>query len=143
LSGGKYQQHLYDQDWVCLTRGNHPRIGTRFGLKQYRSEGHVVIAAGTGTQLLEQTLVRERIEREVVLELSGFLGLGAIVQTTDLVATVPRHISETLAQVNGLKVHDCPVAIDWLALRQHWHARYHHEAGNRWLRGVVALLFCS
>lgn len=143
LSSGMYQQHLYDQDWVCLVNSNHPRIGARFGLKQYRSEGHVVIAAGTGAQLLEQTLVRERIEREVVLELPGFLGLGAIVQTTDLVATVPRHIGETLAQVNGLKVHDCPVAVDGFAVRQHWHARYHHEAGNRWLRGVVALLFCS
>lgn len=143
LSSGMYQQHLYDQDWVCLVNGNHPRIGARFGLKQYRSEGHVVIAAGTGAQLLEQTLVRERIEREVVLELPGFLGLGAIVQTTDLVATVPRHIGETLAQVNGLKVYDCPVAVDGFAVRQHWHARYHHEAGNRWLRGMVALLFCS
>lgn len=143
LSSGMYQQHLYDQDWVCLSNGRHPRIGARFGLRQYRSEGHVVIAAGTGAQLLERTLVRERIEREVVLELPGFLGLGAIVQTTDLIATVPRHIGETLAKVNGLKVHACPVPVDGFAVRQHWHARYHHEAGNRWLRGVVATLFCG
>jgi hypothetical protein len=40
-------------------------------------------------------------------------------------------------------VHNCPVAVEGFAVRQHWHARYHHEAGNRWLRGVVALLFSS
>lgn len=141
LSGGIYQQQLYEQDWVCLTNKHHPRIGARFGIKQYRTEGHVVIAAGTGAQLLEQALARERIERVVVLELPGFLGLGAVVQTTDLVATLPRHIGETLAQANDLCVHNCPVAVERFAVRQHWHARYHHEAGNRWLRGVIALLF--
>ncbi|MBN3786647.1 LysR family transcriptional regulator [Burkholderia sp. Ac-20353] len=141
LSGGIYQQQLYDQDWVCLTNGHHPRIGTRFGIKQYRSEGHISIAAGTGAQLLEQALARERIERDVILELPGFLGLGAVVQTTDLVATLPRHIGETLAQANDLHVYNCPVPVERFAVRQHWHARYHHEAGNRWLRGVIALLF--
>jgi DNA-binding transcriptional LysR family regulator len=110
-------------------------------VKQYRSEGHIAIAAGTGAQLLEQALARERIERDVVLELPGFLGLGAVVQTTDLVATLPRHIGETLAQANDLHVHTCPVPVERFAVRQHWHARYHHEAGNRWLRSVIALLF--
>ncbi|MEX3939964.1 LysR family transcriptional regulator [Paraburkholderia sp. BR10937] len=141
LSGGIYQQQLYGQDWVCLTNRHHPHIRGRLGLKQYRSEGHVAIESGTGAQLLELALARERIERDVVLQLPGFLGLGTIVQTTDLVATLPRHIGETLAQANDLAVHACPIPVDGFAVRQHWHARYHHEAGNRWLRGVVHQLF--
>jgi hypothetical protein len=116
-------------------------VGARFGLRQYRAEGHVAIAAGTGALLLDQALARERIERDIVLELPGFLGLGAVIQTTDLVATLPRHIGETLAHANDLHMHKCPVPVEGFAVRQHWHARYHYEAGNRWLRGVVALLF--
>ncbi|PAK11068.1 LysR family transcriptional regulator [Burkholderia ubonensis] len=141
LGGGIYQQKLYDQDWVCLANRHHPRIRGRLGTKQYRSEGHVAITAGTGAQLLEQALRQARIERDVVLELPGFLGLGAIVQTTDLITTLPRHIGETLAQASDLAVHACPIPVDGFAVRQHWHARYHHEAGNRWLRGVVIQLF--
>ncbi|WP_116137293.1 LysR family transcriptional regulator [Trinickia diaoshuihuensis] len=141
LSGGIYQQQLYRQDWVCLVNAHHPRIRARLLLKQYCSEGHAVIESGTGAQLLEQALARARIEREVVLQLPGFLGLGTIVQTTDLIATLPRHIGETLAAANGLAVHPCPVPVDGFSVRQHWHARYHHEAGNRWLRGVVVQLF--
>lgn len=91
--------------------------------------------------MLEQALARKRVERDVALQLPGFLGLGTIVQTTDLIATLPRHIGETLAQTNDLAVHSCPVPVDGFAVRQHWHARYHHEAGNRWLRGVVVQLF--
>ncbi|TDG06523.1 LysR family transcriptional regulator [Paraburkholderia guartelaensis] len=141
LSGGVYQQQLYQQDWVCLTNRHHPRVRGRLGLKQYRSAGHVAIESGTGAQLLELALARERIERDIVLQLPGFLGLGTIVQTTDLVATLPRHIGETLAQANDLAVHTCPISVDGFAVRQHWHARYHHEAGNRWLRSVVLQLF--
>ncbi|KAG8152167.1 LysR family transcriptional regulator [Burkholderia catarinensis] len=141
LGGGIYQQKLYDQDWVCLVNRHHPRIRGRLGGKQYRAESHVAITAGTGAQLLEQALMRERIERDVVLELPGFLGLGAIVQTTDLITTLPRHIGETLAQTNDLAVHACPIPVEGFAVRQHWHARYHHEAGNRWLRGLVIQLF--
>ncbi|SAK44268.1 LysR family transcriptional regulator [Caballeronia calidae] len=143
LSGGIYQQQLYEQDWVCLTNRHHPRLRARMSAKQYRAEGHVGIAAGTGAQLLDQALAREHVERRVVLELPGFLGLGAIIQTTDLIATLPRHIGETLARANDLAVHTCPIPVDGFAVRQHWHARYHHEAGNRWLRGVVSQLFGS
>jgi DNA-binding transcriptional LysR family regulator len=141
LSGGIYQQHLYDQDWVCIASRNHPRIRKRLGVKAYRSEGHVAITAGTGTALLEQALARERIERNIALELPGFLGLGAIVQSTDLIATLPRHIGETLEQASDLAVYACPIPVEGFAVRQHWHARYHHEAGNRWLRSEVARLF--
>ncbi len=143
LGGGIYQQKLYDQDWVCLANRHHPRIRGRLGAKQYRSEGHVVITAGTGAQLLDQALMRERIERQVVLALPGFLGLGAIIQSTDLITTLPRHIGETLAQAGDLTVHACPIEVEGFAVRQHWHSRYHHEAGNRWLRGVVVQLFAN
>jgi DNA-binding transcriptional LysR family regulator len=143
LGGGIYQQQLYEQDWVCLANRHHPRIRRRLGLKQYCVEGHVVITAGTGAQLLEQALMRQDIERDVVLELPGFLGLGAIIQSTDLITTLPRHIGETLAQASDVAVHACPIPVEGFAVRQHWHARYHHEAGNRWLRGLVMQLFGS
>jgi DNA-binding transcriptional LysR family regulator len=141
LSAGMYQQQLYKQDWVCLVNREHPRIQGRFSLKQYKVEGHIAITAGTGAQLLEQTLLREHIDRDVVLELPGFLGLGSIINTTDLIATLPRHIGETLARLNDLSVYSCPVPVEGFAVRQHWHARYHHEAGNQWLRHLVMQLF--
>jgi len=75
--------------------------------------------------------------------LPGFLGLGAIIQSTDLITTLPRHIGETLAQASDVAVHACPIPVEGFAVRQHWHARYHHEVGNRWLRGLVMQLFGS
>lgn len=142
LEAGFYQQTLFTQDWVCLAHPAHPRIRPNaFGLKQYSQEAHAGIVSGTGAQLLEAAVRELGIERRVVLHMPGFLGLPAILSTTDLIATLPRHIGETLAAVAGLRVLRCPVPIPGFSVQQHWHARYHHDAANRWLRGVCADLF--
>lgn len=141
LEAGFYQQTLFTQDWVCLANAGHPRIGDTLSLDQYADESHILIGSGTGSILLGDALKRQKIERKVLLELPGFLGLSAILSSTDLIATLPRQIGETLARMAGLRVLACPVAIPSFTVKQHWHARYHHDAANRWLRGVCANLF--
>jgi DNA-binding transcriptional LysR family regulator len=141
LESGIYQQTLFPQDWVCLANRRHPRIGKTLTLQTYRNEAHVSIVGGTGAQLLEAALLARRVRRNIALELPGFLGLYAIVSTTDLIATLPRHTGETLAKLGDMKVYPCPVPIPKFAVKQHWHVRYHHDAGNRWLRNTLASLF--
>jgi len=141
LESGIYQQTLFPQNWVCLANRNHPRLGKTLSLAQYKEDAPIGIVAGTGYQLLEAALHSRRVLRKVVLELPGFLGLVRIVGTTDLIVTLPRHIGETLAGVGELRVFNCPVPIPAFTVKQHWHARYHNDPGNRWLRGVIATLF--
>lgn len=146
LESGFYQQVLYPQDWVCLVNARHPRIGAKgLGLRDYKAEAHIGIVGGTGVQLLEAALERQQVERRILLELPGFLGLAAIVSTTDLVATVPRHIGETLANSSAgvLNVHDCPVPVPPFTVKQHWHARFHQDSANRWLRALCEELFAA
>jgi DNA-binding transcriptional LysR family regulator len=145
LEAGFYQQALYAQDWVCLANARHPRLSLpgrkTLTRRLYEAEGHVGITGGTGGELLAHALKRARIGRTVMLELPGFLGLGAIVASTDLIATLPRQIGEALAASAGLAVHASPLPIAPFTVKQHWHARVHHDGANRWLRGVCEGLF--
>ena len=141
LEAGFYQQTLYEQDFVCLMNSRHPRIGEALTLRQYRTEPHVSILSRSGYSVIDLALKRQHIVRDVRLELPGFLGLVAILGTSDLVATVPRMIGETLARIGGLRLAACPVRVPPFLVKQHWHARYHNDPGNRWLRGVCAELF--
>lgn len=143
LDRGFYQQALFDQDWVCLCNADHPSIGEKLHLKHYLAEAHVGIVSGTGAQLLESALQKLGKPRRVQLALPGFLGLPGILSTSDLVATLPRHIGETLAQAAGLRVLPCPVAIEGFTVKQYWHTRYHQDPANRWLRSVCAELFLN
>lgn len=141
LESGFYQQTLFEQQWVCLANARHPRIQHTLTVAQYEAEAHAVIASGTGSSLLAAALKRHHIERQVLLEMPGFLGLPAILSTTDLIATLPRQIGETLARAAGLDVLPCPLPVPSFMVKQHWHERYQHDPANRWLRGVCATLF--
>lgn len=142
LDEGLGRQRLFEQDWVCLTSSDHPRVH-QLARARYEAEGHVNVVRGTGAHLLEEALVREQVERRVVLKIPGILGLGSIIGASDLLATVPRHIGETLAADHGLALHACPLPIAGFTVRQHWHPRYHQEPGVRWLRELTARLFRS
>lgn len=75
-----------------------------WNLDAYQAEAHIGISSGTGYQLLDNAVAAQRITRQIRLELPGFLGLSAIVSTSDLIATLPRHIGETLARAAGLRM---------------------------------------
>jgi DNA-binding transcriptional LysR family regulator len=147
LDTGFYQQTLFAQDWICLVNAQHPRVSSdapgHWNLCAYQREGHIGISAGTGYQLMDEAVKAQHIERRIQLELPGFLGLSAILSTSDLVATLPRQIGETLARAAGLRALPCPFDIPGFTVKQYWHARYHHDVASRWLRGVCADLFMT
>ncbi len=142
LEAGFYQQQLFRQTLVCMVRRDHPRIADALSLAQYEQESHVAVAAsGTGHWILDKTLEDQRIARRIALRLPNFLGIGRVVASTDLIATVPRLLGEILAETERVRLLEPPMSLPAYAVKQHWHERYHHDHGNRWLRGVVAELF--
>lgn len=143
LEAGFYQQTLYTQDWICLVNSRHPRIGESLSRAMYAAEGHINISAGTAHDFLDSALREQAIERRVLLEIPSFLGLPAIISSTELIVTLPRYLGETLAEAGGLRVLKCPLSIPSFKVKQHWHARYHLEGANRWLRGTCAELFLN
>jgi DNA-binding transcriptional LysR family regulator len=141
LEAGFHDQRLYTQDFVCLINVQHPRIRTEFSARAYQAEGHIGILSSTSYTMLQNSLKSHGIARDVQLELPGFLGLAAIVSSTDLIATVPRMIGEALASSGTIRVVSCPVRIPSFTVKQYWHVRYHDDPGIRWLRASCARLF--
>ena len=141
LESGFYQQAFYDQDFICLVSPHHALLGTSMTLADYRAAAHVEALSGKSHALLAEALAQHRIDRDVLLQLPGFLGLASVIAETDLVATVPREIGETLARNGGLRVLKCPFQPPSFTVKQYWHVRMHHDPAHRWLRGVCASIY--
>lgn len=141
LETGFHEQALYQQDFVCLVARKHPRVKRVFSLEAFIAEEHVAVLSSASYPVLNAALAEQGIVRRTVLELPGFLGLAAVISTTDLIATVPRTIGETLAAAGGIRVFRCPLQIAPFEVKQYWHARCQHDAGHRWLRSVCVQLF--
>jgi DNA-binding transcriptional LysR family regulator len=145
LDAGFYQQTLFKQNFVCLVAKEHPRItGARMTVKRFSSEAHAVVASsGTGHAIVDKTIAKQRIDRRVVAHLSSFLGVARIVARTELLVIVPRVLGEVLATQEPVKLVEPPFALPSYAVKQHWHERFHADAGNMWLRRTMAQLFGS
>jgi DNA-binding transcriptional LysR family regulator len=144
LEAGFYQQALFEQNFVCLAARDHPRIQSRLSRRAFMAEGHIVVtASGTGHSIVDKVLARHKIERRVVLRVPSFLGVARIVAQTELLVIVPRLLGDTLASQEPVQLLQPPVALPSYKVKQHWHERFHADAGNVWLRRTMAELFAA
>lgn len=142
LEAGFYQQKLFKDGFACVTRRDHPRIGRKLTENTFKSERHVVlIAPGTGNEIVENELKRQGMQRKVALSLPTLPGVGNLLANTDLIATVPERVAQTLAKIAHVKILIPPYRFPDFSIKQHWHERYHQDPGNRWLRSTLAELF--
>ncbi len=142
LEAGFYQQKLFDQGFACVVRRDHPRVGQRLTENLFKREKHVVITApGTGHELVEHALARQRFERNVALSLPTLPGVGNLLANTDLMATVPERVAQMLVRIARVKALSPPFKFPAFSIKQHWHERYQQDPANRWLRSTVADLF--
>jgi len=142
LDRGFFQQNLFEQDFVCLVRRDHSRIKKTLSLEQFKEEGHLLVTtSGTGHWIIDKHLKDLQIERKIMLELPTFLGLLTIVEQTDLIAIIPRRLGELLQGQGKIKLLPPPVVLPHYFVKQHWHERFHHDLGNRWLRALLMKCF--
>jgi DNA-binding transcriptional LysR family regulator len=139
LEAGFYQQTLFMQDFVCLVARNHPRIREALNLKAFCNEGHIVVTtSGTGHAIVDKEFAKRKIERRIVLRVPSFLGVGRLVASTPLISIVPRRLGEVLADQEKIRMFAAPIRLSPYAVKQHWHARFHSDPGNIWLRHLIS-----
>lgn len=150
LEAGFHQQILFTQNFVCLAAKNHPRIGgngkgnDKIGRTAFLKEGHIVVkTSGTGHWIVDKVFEQHGMARKVVLRLPSFLGVAHIVAETELLVIVPRKLGEKLVSQEDIKLLAPPLPLPSFSVKQHWHERFHADAGNIWLRRAIADLFST
>jgi DNA-binding transcriptional LysR family regulator len=93
--------------------------------------------------LLEQTLHSHQIERRIALAVPNFLAAPLIVRGSDLLACVPHRVIRALPAVSGLRVLSLPFTTPAIPVNQFWHRRKNLDAGNRWLRALIAKIMST
>ncbi|MDM0111286.1 LysR family transcriptional regulator [Variovorax sp. J22R133] len=140
---GFFLQRLFGNDYVCIVRGQHPTVGARLTLKTYLAASHAVVSPDGREHLLEQFLQRQGVQRSVRVGLSHFMSLLPIVESSDLIATVPRDLANICARYADIRIVDTPFKSPVVEVHQFWHRRFHKDAANMWLRALVHRLFAA
>ncbi len=142
LQAGFFQRRLLHNRYVCLCCKDHPATREPLTLERFCAYGHVrVIAASTGHGEVDTHMTRAGIRRDIRLEVPHFVAVGHILQRTELLATVPERFADCCVEPFGLTTLPLPVALPEIAINMFWHAKYHKDPANRWLRQLMFELF--
>jgi len=149
VSEGPYHvQGVLRQAFACVVSPSHPFVAGDLTLQAYLDAIHAVHAPSSGeTEQVEQqieSLFGERgLRRRVALRSASLFGVAQAVAATGAVATLPRAVAKVCASLMGLRTFAAPIPLPMMEVHQYWHHRYHHDAGNQWLRRRIASLFAE
>jgi DNA-binding transcriptional LysR family regulator len=139
---GLFQQQLFRHPLACIASPRHPAAGGDLSLADYRAAGHIgVTTPGTEEDIFEWALQEHAVARRFVMFTPSFMVLPMLLAHGDLLATVPQRLADTFVGYGAVQAWPMPVPVAPLALRQTWHARFHHDPANAWLRQRVCELF--
>jgi DNA-binding transcriptional LysR family regulator len=125
-----------------MMRRGHPLLGSRLTEKAYSLAGHAVVSSPARSNILfAQFLQRRGIDRRIVMSTPHHLSLPAIVEETDLLATVPLATGTRFVKLGTVELVRLPFKPPSFSVQQNWHRLYHHDPRSLWLRGCVAELF--
>ena len=142
LKAGFFQRRLFRQRYVCLLRRGHRLDKKRMSLTEFSAAAHVlVVAAETGHGVVDEMLKRGGIERDVHLTVPHYVAIGHILQGTELIATVPERLARKMLEPFQLAMVRHPAALPEIAINVFWHAKFHREPANQWLRSLLVDTF--
>lgn len=142
LKAGFFQRRLFKQRYVCMFRKGHRLAKKKLTLAEFSAAEHLLVASpGTGHGQVDDILKRSGIERRIVLTVPHFVAVGHILQSSDLVATVPERFAERMVEPFGLVAVPHPATLPEVAINAFWHAKLHRDPANQWLRGLIAERF--
>jgi DNA-binding transcriptional LysR family regulator len=140
LFAGVMEQTLYREEYVCLVRQDHPIRGKRFSLADFTAADHVVVSTkslGHIHQQVEKRLLELCAPARVRMITSSFIVSALVVETTDLVLTVPGAVGKLLAKRSTLRRLAPPIELPGFEVKQYWHERFHRDPANQWLRQCI------
>lgn len=137
LKTGFFQRRLFLQRYVCMFRAGHAFDGKKMTPKRFFEADHVVVVSqGTGHARVDE-IIESKGTRRALLTVPHFVAVGHILSTTDMLATVPERYALRSAGPFGLKHVPHPLALPPIGINLFWHAKFHKEPANQWLRNIV------
>ncbi|MEO7642148.1 MAG: LysR family transcriptional regulator [Ramlibacter sp.] len=133
---GFFQQALFRTSYSCIACAGNRQVPARMSLKQFLAAPHVVVRPEGREHAFDRMLEEKGHRRRVMLELSHFMSLLAILPRSDLIATVPDDIATAVGRHIPLRYIGLPLKPPVIEVQQYWHRRMQHDAANQWLRGV-------
>ena len=133
---GIFQQRLFKTSYQCIACASHKPKGGRLTMKEFLAAPHVVVRPDGREHPVDRFLEDRGHARRVILEVSHFMSLLAILPGSDLIATVPDDIAAAVGRHIPVRKLELPFRAPVIDVQQSWHRRMQQDPAHIWLRGL-------
>ena len=134
-----YEHHrLYDGEYVCVMRKDHPLAKTKISLEDFCNARHLLVSfSGRPYGFIDEALASIGKQRRIVMTVNQFFTAGRMVVNSNLLTVLPRHFVPTTGIADELFLCDLPFKVPTLHVDAVWHRRKHAQSDHIWLRDVL------
>ena len=131
-------QRLYDGEYVCVMRKDHPLAGGVLSLDDFCNARHMLVSfSGRPYGFIDESLAALGRERRVVLTVNQFFTAGRVVAHSNLLTVLPRHFVRVTGIAEQLALQSLPFAVSPVHVDSLWHRRSGQRSAHVWLRQAV------
>lgn len=130
------RESLFTEGFVCLFDPAHVRLGRAVTEKAYFAHEHVIVSYNGDLRGVVEDVLRKT--RNVRCSIASFANLGAIVEGSALLATVPRRVAEHVRRAHPrLRTAKLPFDLAGTPVELLWPAANDDDPAGRFLRQAI------
>ena len=131
-------QRLYDGEYVCVMRKDHPLAAGPLTLSRFCAARHMLVSfSGRPYGFIDEALASLGRKRHVVLTVNQFFTAGRVVANSNLLTVLPRHFVRVTGIAEQLELRPLPFDVSPVHVDAVWHRRSRQRSAHMWLRQAV------
>lgn len=131
-------EHLFQVNYVCIMRPEHPFATGEFTLEQFANAEHLFVSlSGDIEGIVDQVLLQYGMRRRVAMSVNHFAAVAPLLTDSNLIAVVPSTPVAKDILSGELAVRLPPIDIPTKPVMCLWHRRQEQDLGLMWLRERV------
>jgi len=136
-------QCVVTETLMCLSRRDHPGLSERMTLETYLAMRHIVLGTPSNSRpMIDLALSKRGLQRQIAVTVPHFISMPVMVQSTDMVCTLPRRMALLYADNFRLRSHLLPLRVPQFPVYLICHESQAADTGHQWLRSHLAE-FCQ
>ena len=133
-----FHQRLYDGEYVCVMRKDHPLASGPFTLNRFCAARNMLVSfSGRPYGFIDESLAALGRERKVVLTVNQFFTAGRVVANSDLLTVLPQHFVGVTGIAEQLTTRPLPFPVAPVHVEAVWHRRSQQRSAHAWLRQAM------
>ena len=131
-------QRLYDGQYVCVMRKNHPLARGKLTVDKFCAARHLLVSfSGRPYGFIDESLASLGRKRQVVLTVNQFFTAGRVVANSNLLTVLPQHFVSVTGIAEKLVLRPLPFDVALVHVDAVWPSRMTSQSAHLWLRQAV------